>query len=67
MSPRCPLQRKHSLATGAGLKQDRVMTSFQALARIPAATRGHMPVAGLAPVQHVNNNRNNASLPRVGD
>jgi hypothetical protein len=62
------LQRKHSLATRAGLKQDRVMTFFQALARTPAAAhRGRMAVAALASVQHVNNNRNNASLPRAGD
>jgi hypothetical protein len=37
-------------------------------ARMPsAALRGRMPVAGRALVQHVNNNRNNASLPRAGD
>jgi hypothetical protein len=64
----CPLQRKHSLATGAALTQDRAMTSLQALARMPsAAPRGRMPVAGPASVQVVNNNRNNASLPRAGD
>ena len=68
MSRRYPLQRKHSLATGGALKQDRAMTSVQALSRMPsAALRGRMPVAGPALIQHVNNNRNNASLPRAGD
>jgi hypothetical protein len=44
------------------------MTSLLALARMPsAALRGRMPVAGPALIQHVNNNRNNASLPRAGD
>ncbi len=38
------------------------MSSVQALARIAAAFRGRVPVAGLN-----NNNRNNASLPRAGD
>jgi hypothetical protein len=38
------------------------MTSVQALARMTAAAlRGRLPVAGL------NNNSNNASLPRAGD
>lgn len=43
------------------------MTSLQALARIRSAPGGRMPVAGPALIQHVNNNRNNASLPRAGD
>lgn len=44
------------------------MTSVQALARMPiAALRGRVPMAGPVLVQHVNNNRNNASLPRAGD
>lgn len=62
-----PLQRKHSLATGAGLKQDRAMTSLQALAHVTrSALRGGMAVVG--PAQRANNNnRNNASLPRAGD
>ncbi|GAB3386206.1 hypothetical protein [Lysobacter fragariae] len=32
-----------------------------------AALRGRLPVAGAGLIQHVNNNRNNASLPRAGD
>ncbi|HJW45579.1 MAG TPA: hypothetical protein VJ484_03730 [Lysobacter sp.] len=32
-----------------------------------AALCGRMSVAGPALIQHVNNNRNNASLPRAGD
>lgn len=61
-----PLQRKHSLATGAGLKQDRAMTSLPALALVTrSALRGGTAAAG--PAQRANNNRNNASLPRAGD
>jgi len=56
------LRRKPRLASRGGLKQDRPMTSVQALARMTAAAlRGRLPVVGL------NNNRNNASLPRAGD
>jgi hypothetical protein len=42
------------------------MPSVSALARMnTAAHRGRMPMAG--PALALNNNRNNASLPRAGD
>jgi len=44
------------------------MASVPTHARMPAALRGRMPVAGPQSNSFVaNNNRNNASLPRAGD
>jgi hypothetical protein len=43
------------------------MASASTPARMNAALRGRMPVAGLRSNSVVNNNRNNASLPRAGD
>jgi hypothetical protein len=50
------------LASGAGVPQDRVMSSVQATAYATAASRRGRCAHGLN-----NNNRNNASLPRAGD
>jgi len=63
-----PFHAKRLLASHAGLKQDRSMASVPTPARMTAALRGRMPVA--VPQSNsvvVNNNRNNASLPRAGD
>jgi len=63
-----PFHTKRLLASHAGLKQDRPMASVPPPARMIAALRGRMPVA--VPQSNrfaVNNNRNNASLPRAGD
>ncbi|MDI9240469.1 hypothetical protein QLQ15_16315 [Lysobacter sp. LF1] len=62
-APDAPIVSDETLASRRNLKQDRPMTSVQALAHVAdAALRGRQPVAGLN-----NNNRNNASLPRAGD
>jgi len=62
-----PFHTKRLLASHAGLKQDQVMASVPTPARMTVARRGRMPVAGPLSNSVVNNNRNNASLPRAGD